>query len=83
MSKQKITELLKGMTTYPRNEYMVYFEGKPVFFRGVKAFSGEGIAKRAILNKAFGKNTPDSNDPNNKLAIEELIQAGVIEIRKL
>lgn len=81
--KQKIIELLQNWSQSSHStQYIVYVYGNPVIFAGVKAFNSEGIAKRAILNRVFGRNRV-SSDSKEAQALNELIESKIIEIKQV
>lgn len=84
MSKQKIIGTLTAYSRTNNNEqYVVYMYDNPIVFYGVKAFKTRGIAKRAILNRVYGKNTKESSSLIHVVHLDDLIKEGIIEIRKL
>jgi hypothetical protein len=81
---KKILETLKAYQgSYYGDKHVIKLNGEVVFFGGVNVFKTVGIAKRAILNHTFGKNTDASKDPVNIKDLEMLIDEKVIEIVKL
>lgn len=80
----KITETLKAyQNSYYGDKYVIKYNDEVVFFGGVNVFKTIGIAKRAILNHTFGKNSSTSKSKNNIKELEKLIEDNVIQIVKL
>ena len=75
------------LTAYQKSswsdKYVIKYKKEVVFFGGVNIFKTQGMAKRAILNHAYGKNTVISKSPSSIKLLEDLIENGTIEIMKL
>ena len=80
---QKITDTLKAYQSSFREKYAIFLNGKIVLLGNVNVFKTEGIAKRAILNATFGKNTKESSLQKNRDELDKLISDGIISITKL
>ena len=68
---------------YHSNKYIIKYNDGVIFFGGVNVFKSVGIAKRAILNHSFGKNTKASKDPDNIKLLDDMIANDIIKIEKL
>lgn len=74
----KILDTLKAYQgSYFGDKHVIKFNGEVVFFGGVNVFKTVGIAKRAILNHTFGKNSDASKDPKNIADLDNLIADGI------